>query len=78
MASEANRHHAEEVEGMKESRRACRGQSTLEYILVLAAILVAVIAAAGSLVRPAVNQAMTDSTQTITAATGKLKAGLGL
>ena len=55
-----------------------RGQSTLEYILVLAAILVAVIFAANTLMRPAVNTAMTDASNTITSATGKLKTGLNL
>ena len=55
------------------------GQSTLEYILVVAAILVAVIAAAGSLIRPAVEEhMMQDAADTIEAATGELKTGLGL
>lgn len=60
------------------ARCGLRGQSTLEYILVLAAILVAVIVAAGGLIRPAVNTAMTDASTTITNATGRLGAGLGL
>lgn len=64
--------------GEGRSRGPRRGQSTLEYILVLAAILVAVIVAAGGLIKPAVNKAMTDSKDTIESATGKLKAGLGL
>ena len=59
-------------------RRGAKGQSTLEYILVLAAILTAVILGAGMLVKPAVNQALTDSSDTMKTATGKLKSGLGL
>ena len=55
-----------------------KGQSTLEDILILAAILVAVIAAANLLMKPAVDKAMTDSSNTIKDATGKLKGGLGL
>ena len=55
-----------------------RGQSTLEYILVLAAILVAVIAAANTWLRPAVDTAVHDSANTITNATGRVSQGLGL
>lgn len=69
---------AEGGRDMGQSGRGRKGQSTLEYILVLAAILVAVIAAAGLVMKPAVNQAMTDSSNTIQNATGKLKGGLGL
>lgn len=58
--------------------RSRRGQSTLEYILIIAAILAAVIVAAGLLIRPAVNTAMEDSSKVIKAATGKVKGGLGL
>ena len=57
---------------------ACRGQSTLEYILIIAAILVAVVAAAGTLIKPAVTKTMTDSGDVIKAASGKVKTGLGL
>ena len=68
-----------EVAGMQKRRGVGRrAQSTLEYILVLAAILVAAIVGANTLIRPAVNQSMTDSGDTIKAATGKVKAGLGL
>lgn len=59
-------------------RRGAKGQSTLEYILVLAAILTAVIVGAGTLVKPAVTAALTDSSASMKAATGKLKTGLGL
>ncbi|MBI3319021.1 MAG: class III signal peptide-containing protein [Candidatus Omnitrophica bacterium] len=55
-----------------------RGQSTLEYILVLAAILVAVILAANSLIRPAVTQQMTQSGAIINGAANNLKTNLGL
>ena len=60
------------------SRPARRGQSTLEYILVLAAILVAVIAAATGVMKPAAEQAIQDSGNAITSATGQLKAKLNL
>ena len=64
--------------GMRGCRRGRSGQSTLEYILVLAAILVAIIAAANTIMKPAVTQTMTDASNTIKASTGKLKAGLNL
>ncbi len=54
------------------STAAERGQSTLEYILVLAAILVAVIAAANGVIGVGVGKAMGDATTTMTAATGHL------
>ena len=54
------------------------GQSTLEYILIIAAILVAVIAAASTLIQPAVTQAMKDSSGVIEDASGKVAKGLGL
>lgn len=60
------------------TRRAQLGQSTLEYILVLAAILVAIIAAAGTFMKPAAEKALQDSSGVITAATAKVKTGLGL
>ena len=66
------------VRGMGRTKGGRRGQSTLEYILVLAAILVAVIAAANTLIKPAVTKAMTDSKDTIEGGSGKLKTGLGL
>ncbi len=55
-----------------------RGQSTLEYILVVAAILVAVLIAANEVVKPAVKQTMDDSTNVMKDATAKLKPKLGL
>lgn len=58
--------------------RGRKGQSTLEYILVLAAVLVAVIVAANTLIRPAVDKGMTDASDTMKAATGRLQKGLSL
>lgn len=58
--------------------RSVRGQSTLEYILVFAAILVAVIVAANSLIRPAVNAQMTNTNQMIENSSDNLQTGLGL
>ena len=55
-----------------------RGQSTLEYVLVLAAIVAAVAVASGTLIKPAINKAMTDSKSVIENSTGKLKEKLGL
>lgn len=54
------------------------GQSTLEYVLVLAAIVAAVAVAATTMIKPAVNKAMTDSKSVIESSTEKLKTGLGL
>ena len=65
------------VQGVKE-RRLRRGQSTLEYILIIAAILVAVIAAAGTLIKPAVTKTMTESSNVIKNASDKIGKGLGL
>ena len=58
--------------------RGHRGQSTLEYILVLAAIIVAVIVAANMLVRPAVDKSMKNSSMVIENSTQKLQEKLGL
>ena len=60
------------------SGRAHAGQSTLEYILVLAAIIAAIAIAAGTLIRPAVTKSVNDATTVIQDATGKLKGGLNL
>ena len=67
------------MRGMHRTGRGSRrAQSTLEYILVLAAILVAAIIAATNLIRPAVNQSMDDSQKVITKASAKVAGGLGL
>jgi len=55
-----------------------RGQSTLEYLLVIAAVLAAVIVAASQFMKPAVNKMLEDSKTTIESASGKLRSGLGL
>lgn len=60
------------------SKAARGGQSTLEYILVLAAIIAAIAIAAGTLIKPAVNKTMNDTKTVIENATGKLKDGLSL
>ena len=58
------------------ARRTKKGQSTLEYILVLAAIIAAVALAAGTLLSPAVNQTMTNATGAITNAAANLQTKL--
>ena len=59
-------------------KRSWQGQSTLEYILVLAAIIVAVIVGANSVVNTGVTSAMSDAGSTISGASSKLKTGIGL
>ena len=66
------------VEQRRSVSRLKRGQSTLEYILIIAGIVAAVAWAAGALILPAVNQSMNDSANTITSASNKLAPGLGL
>lgn len=63
---------------MRPEQQRARGQSTLEYILVVGAILVAVIAAATAFMKPAADKAIKDSANVIQDSAGKLKAGLGL
>ncbi len=53
-----------------------RGQGTLEYILIIAAILVACMWAANNAVRPAVNTNMEKSGAAISKAGNKFVAGL--
>ena len=55
-----------------------RGQSTLEYVLVAAAILAAIIVGANTYMKPAVQTAMQDAGNTITKSTNKLTNRLGL
>ncbi len=52
----------------------CRksGQSILEYIIVLTAIVAAIIIAAGTIIKPAIQQGLTDTASSIKASTGKL------
>lgn len=54
------------------------GQSTLEYLLVFAAIIVGVIIAAMSMMKPAVESAIGKSQTVIETNTGNLKTRLGL
>jgi len=54
-----------------------RGQSLLEYMLVIAAILVAVVAAATTFIKPAATKTMEESGKAVEGAAGKLGAGLG-
>ena len=53
-------------------RRNRSGQSVLEYVIVLTAIIAVIILAATNLIRPAVNQTMTDASGSITRASGAL------
>lgn len=53
-------------------RRYKKGQSVLEYIIVLTAIVAIIIIAATNLIGPAVEQAMTDAATSITDATADL------
>ena len=48
------------------------GQSTLEYVLVLAVIILAIVAAAAGPIRTAINGMFTDSSTRITNASGRL------
>jgi len=53
-------------------RRNRSGQSVLEYVIVLTAIIAVIILAATNLIRPAVTTTMTDAAASITNATGSL------
>jgi uncharacterized protein (UPF0333 family) len=55
-----------------------KGQSTLEYALVMAAILAALVAVAATVMRPAVQTSMTESAGTISGAANRVQSGLGL
>ena len=48
------------------------GQSVLEYVIVLTAIIAIIILAATNFIRPAVQQSMTDASGSITRATTQL------
>jgi len=49
-----------------------KGQSILEYVIVLTVIVIAVALAATTLIKPAVNQGLRDASQTINTATAQL------
>ena len=75
---EAQRMHVMARPRHRAGKRARRGQSTLEYILVLAAIVAAIVVAANTLIGPGVNHVADQAKQTMTGASGKLQGGLGL
>lgn len=54
-----------------------RAQSILEYIIILSAITAAVIAAATSIVTPAVTTMFNDSSDVITNKTGVFRTNMG-
>ena len=64
--------------GVRIRRMNASGQSTLEYLLVVAAILVAVIIAANAVIKPAVTHTMDKSQHVIQGAADKLQESLGL
>jgi len=49
-----------------------KGQSILEYVIVLTVIVAAIAVATTQLIKPAVNKALSDSSATIEGATGRL------
>ncbi len=63
---------------MSRSERVRRAQSTLEYILVLAAVLLAVVVAAKEFIFPAVKTSMTESKGVIEKSSQKMKTELDL
>ena len=63
--------------GMRRQQRP-RGQSTVEYALVTAVVIVAVIAAATNWIGPAVEQTLDDAATVIDSASGKVGTGVGV
>ena len=57
-------------------KRSSRGQSTLEYLLVGVAVLLAVLFGVRALIQPGVESRMTDAGSTITKAGTELKAAV--
>ena len=53
-----------------------KGQSTLEYLLIAAVVIAAIAIAAGTVIKPAVESTMTNSSTAITGAADKLSAAL--
>lgn len=53
-----------------------KGQGTLEYLLILATVIAAVAVAAGTIIRPAVDQTMTSSQTAIQNAATQFEARL--
>ena len=54
-----------------------KGQSILEYMLILAVIIAAVIIGAKTIIKPAVEQGLTDAGDAVTTSTGKFKSMVG-
>lgn len=52
--------------------RSKRGQSVLEYVVVLTAIIAIIVLAANGVIRDAVDKAMKDAARSITNASGRL------
>ena len=63
---------------MKRAMRSARGQSTLEYILVIAVVLIALVAVTSTALKPAVEKMSNDSANVIKGAAGQVSARLGL
>ena len=59
-------------------RRGARGQSTLEYVLVVAAVLAGIIAIVTIAMPPAIKATVQESADTVTGAAGNLSTGLRL
>ena len=64
--------------GKRAHGKRSRGQSTLEYILVLAAVLFAIITIVGTTIKPAVDLTMNESSHAVNEAANRLVNGLGL
>ena len=64
--------------GMAMRTRRRRGQSTLEYVLVVGAILAAILGIAWTAMHPAVEKTVQQSADVVSAAADKVKTGLGL
>jgi len=52
--------------------RRVKGQSILEYVIVLTAIVAAIVVAAGTFIKPAVDGAMKNAQSSMTGSTNKL------
>jgi uncharacterized protein (UPF0333 family) len=63
---------------MMQWRSARKGQSTLEYILLVAAVLVAIITAVVAAIRPGVENTAAAAKATMEAGANKIQTGLGL
>lgn len=63
---------------MKRFGRSVRGQSTLEYILVIAAVLIALVAVTLNVLRPSVQAMTNEAGATIEGAANRVQGALGL